>query len=178
MGKVAEIIWNNIQKDEQNEELIEQVIQKCFEVENINPTSFYICVTLTNPEEINKINKQYRNIDKPTDVLSFPMFEKKELDELIKNNLSNEQAEEKSLDKNDIEALEETTQDILGDIIISVPQVEVQAKEYGHSFTRELAYMVVHGFYHLRGYDHMTEEEKTQMREREENVLMKLNITR
>lgn len=66
----------------------------------------------------------------------------------------------------------------MGDIIISIERVEEQAKEYGHSFEREFAYMLVHGFYHLRGYDHMEEEEKTQMREKEENVLSQLNITR
>ena len=66
----------------------------------------------------------------------------------------------------------------MGDIIISIERVEEQAKEYGHSFEREFAYMLVHGFYHLRGYDHMEEEEKAQMREKEENVLSQLNITR
>ena len=69
-------------------------------------------------------------------------------------------------------------QDIMGDIIISIERVEEQAQEYGHSFEREFAYMLVHGFYHLRGYDHMVEEEKAQMREKEENVLSQLNITR
>ena len=69
-------------------------------------------------------------------------------------------------------------QDILGDIIISIPRVIEQAKEYNHSFERELAYMTVHGFYHLMGYDHMEEEEKKVMREKEENVLKQLDITR
>ena len=71
-----------------------------------------------------------------------------------------------------------TFQDILGDIIISIPRVIEQAKEYNHSFERELAYMTVHGFYHLMGYDHMEEEEKKVMREKEENVLKQLDITR
>ena len=68
--------------------------------------------------------------------------------------------------------------DILGDIIISINQVEKQAIEYGHSFERELSYMVVHGFYHLMGYDHMEEEEKKIMRSKEEIVLNELEITR
>ena len=165
METVAEIIWKDIKEVQENEGTIEKVLQKCFEVEKISSTSFYICVTLTNPETIRQINKNYRNIDKPTDVLSFPMFEKEELDNLI---------EKKG--KSNIE--EGILQDILGDIIISIPKVEQQAKEYGHSFEREFAYMLVHGFYHLRGYDHMTEEEKKQMREKEENVLSKLEITR
>ena len=160
MNKISEIIWKDITKDIKIENLIEKVIQKCFEVECISPTSLYICITLTNPENIQILNKQYRNIDNPTDVLSFPMFEKNELQELLKkgSNVS--------------------VQDILGDVIISIPKVKEQAQEYGHSFERELAYMLVHGFYHLMGYDHIEEKDKMQMREKEENVLSKLNITR
>lgn len=113
-------------------------------------------MTLTNPEYIRKLNKEYRQIDKETDVLSFPMFEKNEI---------------KSLENLEFE-------ETLGDIVISVQRVEEQAKEYGHSFERELAYMVVHGFYHLMGEDHMNDEEKEVMRTKEENVLNKLNIVR
>ena len=69
-------------------------------------------------------------------------------------------------------------QDVLGDIIISIDRVKQQAEEYGHSFERELAYMLVHGFYHLMGYDHMEEEEKKLMRLKEENVLEDLKISR
>ena len=119
----------------------------------------YICITLTTPENIQKYNKQYRNLDKPTDVLSFPMFEKDEIDNKIKNK--------------DFENI-----DILGDMVISIPKVEEQAKEYGHSFERELAYMVVHSFYHLMGYDHIKEEDKLVMRPKEEFVLNNLDIRR
>ena len=73
---------------------------------------------------------------------------------------------------------EDMPQDVLGDIIISMKKVEEQAKEYGHSVERELAYMVVHGFYHLMGYDHMVEEDKKVMREKEEKVLESLDIVR
>ena len=167
MNSVTEIVWKDIKQNEELEAIIEKVIQKCFEVEHINPTSLYICVTLTDPKNIREINKKYRNIDKETDVLSFPMFEKDELDKLIATNLL------KTFNlKNG------ALQDIMGDIIISIERVEEQAQEYGHSFEREFAYMLVHGFYHLRGYDHMVEEEKAQMREKEENVLSQLNITR
>ena len=69
-------------------------------------------------------------------------------------------------------------EDVLGDIMISIPRVIEQAKEYGHSVERELAYMVVHGFYHVMGYDHIKEEDKVIMRPKEENILNKLNITR
>ena len=87
------------------------------------------------------------------------MFEKEELDEKI--------------EKQDFEF-----EDVLGDIVISIEQVKEQALEYGHSFERELAYMIVHGFYHLMGYDHMVEEDKSIMRQKEENVLKMLEITR
>ena len=86
------------------------------------------------------------------------MFEKSELEDLSKFNT--EPAE------------------VLGDIVISIQQVEKQAIEYGHSFERELAYMTVHGFYHLMGYDHMQNDEKVIMREKEENILNKLKISR
>ncbi len=165
MNSVTEIVWKDIEKRPELEIIIEKVIQKCFEVEHINPTSLYICVTLTNPKNIREINKQYRNIDKETDVLSFPMFERSELDQMIEQN-SDSCIEEGIL------------QDIMGDIIISIDRVEEQANEYGHGFDREFAYMLVHGFYHLRGYDHMTDDEKKEMREKEENVLSQLNITR
>ena len=119
----------------------------------------YVSITLTCPSYIKKINNEYRNIDKETDVLSFPMFEKNEIDKLIEN-------------QNNV------VEDVLGDIIISVDRVKEQAVEYGHSFERELAYMVVHGFYHLMGYDHMNDDEKSVMRAKEENILSKLKITR
>ena len=68
--------------------------------------------------------------------------------------------------------------EVLGDIIINLSQVKMQADEYGHSFERELAYMLVHGFYHLMGYDHIKEDDKKVMREKEEKVLKDLNINR
>lgn len=160
MKENCEIIYKNIEKNEKYETTIKQVINECFQTENLNKTNLYISVTLTDPQEIEKINMQYRQIDKPTDVLSFPMFEKEELKEFIQKPKANLQ------------------EDILGDIVISIPKVYEQAEEYGHSFERELAYMVVHGFYHLMGYDHMEEEDKILMREKEENVLSKLGIKR
>ena len=68
--------------------------------------------------------------------------------------------------------------DILGDIVISIDRVKNQAQEYGHSFEREFAYMIVHGFYHLMGYDHIKEEDKQKMRPKEEKILKLLDITR
>lgn len=169
MVNVAEVVFQDIEENEEYIELANKVMQKCFEVENINPTSLYVCITLTTPKNIRQANKQYRNIDKETDVLSFPMYEKEDLDEMLESNKLEEWKEETE---------EPRLQEILGDIIISISRVKEQAEEYGHSFERELAYMMVHGFYHIRGYDHMEEEEKKIMREKEENVLLKLNIAR
>lgn len=158
MYKFSEVNFLEIEEDTKYLELIEKVIGQAFKEEKIENINLYIDIILTNPENIRKINNQYRNIDKETDVLSFPMFEKDEIENLKNNG-------------NDIE-------EALGDIIISIKKVQEQAKEYGHSFERELAYMLIHGFYHLMGYDHMNEEEKKQMREKEEGVLSKLNINR
>lgn len=139
--------------------IITKVINQCFKQEKITNPKLYISITITNKENIQKINKQYRNIEKPTDVLSFPMFEKNELEKVIKN----------------INPLQE---EILGDVVICIEKVKEQAEEYNHSFERELAYMVVHGFYHLMGYDHIEETDKKIMREKEEKILEKLDIKR
>lgn len=159
MNDFIQINFNNIEEETNLSKIINQVLEKCYEVEKIDTTKIYINIILTNPEVIRQINKEYRNIDKETDVLSFPMFEKEELEQLLKKQGTIEQ-------------------DILGDIIISIPKVIEQAKEYNHSFERELAYMTVHGFYHLMGYDHMEEEEKKVMRAKEENILEQLEINR
>lgn len=162
MEKFAQVEFVDIEEKEEYKKLIEKVVDTCFKEENLIYTNLYLNVILTNPENIRKANKEYRNIDKETDVLSFPMFQKQEIEGLIEKSKTEEQVVE----------------DVLGDIIISIPRVEEQAKDYGHSFERELAYMVVHGFYHLMGYDHIKEEDKKIMRPKEEYILNKLNITR
>ena len=149
----------NIKEKKEYENIISKVLDKCFEVEHLPKDKLLVSVTLTNPENIKKLNKEYRAIDKTTDVLSFPMFEKEEIDKMVKSS-----------------KWEYT--DILGDMVISIKQVELQAKEYGHSFERELSYMIVHSFYHLMGYDHIKEEDKEIMRPKEEYVLNELGITR
>ena len=155
MDSIVEINYLDIKENKGYEKIVEKVLKVCFEVESLINKKLYVEVILTNPENIRKINKEHRNIDKGTDVLSFPMFEKEEL-----VNLSLEHLE------------------VLGDIVVSIEKVKEQAEEYGHSFERELAYMLVHGFYHLLGYDHMEENDKKIMREKEESVLTKLNIIR
>ncbi len=154
-----EIVYDGIDEKEEYKNVIEKVLSQCFKEEKLENSKLCVTVTLTTPKTIQEINKQYRNIDRATDVLSFPMFEKDELDSKIQ--------------ENDFE-----NEDILGDIIVSVEKVNEQAIEYGHSFERELSYMIVHGFYHLMGYDHIEEEDKKIMREKEENILRKLDITR
>ena len=154
-----EIAYLDIEENEQYENIIKKVINKCFEEEKLLNSKLIITITLTTPEQIKQINKTHRNIDKETDVLSFPMYEKNEIDTKIK--------------KQDF-----LYEDILGDIIISIKKVQEQAEEYGHSFERELSYMLVHGFYHLMGYDHIEEKDKIIMREKEEKVLNELDIIR
>ena len=154
-----EITYLNLEENKSYEDTVKKVLYKCFEEEGLLDSKLLITITFTIPEEIRKINKKYRKIDKETDVLSFPMFEKKELDEKIKNK-------------------DFLYEDVLGDIIISIDRVKQQAEEYGHSFERELSYMLVHGFYHLMGYDHIEEEDKKIMRPKEEKILNDLKIVR
>ena len=78
-----EIIYKDIEENKEYEATIKKVVEKCFEEEGISASKLCLTITLTTPENIKKINKEYRNIDKETDVLSFPMFEKQELDEII-----------------------------------------------------------------------------------------------
>ncbi len=155
-----EITYLNVEKGHEDwEGIVKKVLDKCFEEEGLLDSKLIMTITFTTPEEIRKINKKYRKIDRATDVLSFPMFEKDELDEKIKNK-------------------DFLYEDVLGDIIISIDKVREQAEEYGHSFERELSYMLVHGFYHLMGYDHIEEEDKKIMRPKEEKILNELKITR
>ncbi len=153
--EILELNYLDIDENEDYKKIIARVLKACFKEEDLEDKKLYVNVVLTNSKNIREINKDHRGIDKETDVLSFPMYEK---DEIKNVQLDNE--------------------DILGDMVISIERVEQQAKEYGHSFERELAYMVVHSFYHLLGYDHMNDEDKHEMRQKEENILGKLNITR
>lgn len=160
MQEVVEIHFLEIEEKEELKVFIKNIVQTCFAEEQLNDLNFYLSITLTTPEEIHKLNKQYRNVDKETDVLSFPMFEKQELEQIRNEKRINQVAE------------------VIGDIVISVERVEEQAKEYGHSFQRELAYMVVHGFYHIMGYDHIEEKQKEEMRPKEEKILAIIKQTR
>ena len=154
-----ELTYLDLEENKEYLEIIDEVLKECYREEKLENSKLTIQITLTTPENIRKLNKEYRNIDKETDVLSFPMFEKEEIDLKVKNQ-------------------DFPYEDILGDMVISIHRVEEQAKEYGHSFKRELSYMVVHSFYHLMGYDHMEENDKKLMRQKENVILNRLNITR
>lgn len=156
MKKIVQIEFLNIDEDDEYSKLIESVAEECFKEEKLIDTKLYLSIILTTPKDIQEMNNTYRKINKETDVLSFPMFEKEELE---------------NANFNEVE-------EPLGDIVISIERVKEQAEEYGHSFERELAYMVVHGFYHLMGYDHIELLDRQEMREKEEVILNRLNIRR
>lgn len=136
------------------EQIVRSVLQKTAEVYDISVQT-EVSVVLGNDQYIHELNRQYRGKDCPTDVLSFALNEGEEP-----------------------EVIDAPGEVLLGDIIISIETASRQAEEYGHSLERELAYLTVHGILHLLGYDHMTEEEKSEMREEEEYVLSLLGIHR
>ena len=114
-----------------------------------------VSVTLTNNEYIHTLNKEYRGIDRPTDVLSFALNESEEP-----------------------EMVDGPAVNVLGDLIISVERAEEQAADYGHSLRREVAFLTVHGMLHLLGYDHMEDEEREEMEAEQRFVMEKLGIPR
>lgn len=131
------------------------------------PYEAQVNLLITDNEGIREYNKQYRDIDSPTDVLSFPMISfASEADFSI--------VEEQEADYFDPESGEL----ILGDIIISADKVKEQAVKFGHSEKREFAFLVAHSLLHLCGYDHMTEEEAKVMEQKQEEILNRLSITR
>lgn len=130
------------------------------------PYEAQVNVVLTSEEEIWRVNLEFREINSPTDVLSFPMipFEKP--------------GDYSILEEDDSCMDLDTGEWMLGDIMISVPRVIRQAEEYGHSVKREFCFLIAHSMLHLLGYDHMTEEEAAVMEEKQEAALQALGITR
>lgn len=148
------------------EEIVKSVVMEVLDTE-MCPYEAQVNVLLTDNEGIRGFNRDYRNIDKETDVLSFP-------------NLDFDEPGYYEIDE-ELEAAyfdPETGELILGDIIISVEKVIEQAVSYGHSTKREFAFLVAHSMLHLSGYDHMESEEAKVMEEKQEMVLQKLNINR
>ena len=123
------------------------------ELEALSPQT-EVDITLVDDAAIHELNRTYRGIDRPTDVLSFAL---------------DEGEEEPEVDDDEIEHL-------LGDVIISAPTAVRQGEEYGHGLEREMTYLAVHGMLHLLGYDHMEEKDKFIMRKREEEVLRRLDL--
>ena len=148
------------------EALAEQVIDFCLEYEGF-PYAAEVNLTLTDNEGIQAINREYRRIDRPTDVLSFPMLSYSAPGDF---SFLNRECED---DFNP-----DTGEAILGDIIISVDKVKEQAASYGHSEKREFAFLIVHSMLHLFGYDHMTKEEAPVMEEKQRQILEAMNILR
>jgi len=116
-----------------------------------------VSVTIVNNEEIQKINKEYRGKDYPTDVISFALEEDGE---------------------GEIEIIGADMPPVLGDIIISADKAREQAEEYRHSLMRELGFLTVHGFLHLLGYDHMTEEDEKEMFTKQKDILNRYGLSR
>lgn len=147
---------NNIgifnETDEKIEELekIEKVLEQAIKIENVKDVEFNVIIV--DNKKIHQINKEYRNIDKPTDVISFALEDNHDFPDLDYR--------------------------ILGDIYISLDKVYEQSKAYGHSFLRELAFLSVHGFLHLLGYDHMNLEDEKKMFSRQELILNEVGITK
>ena len=147
------------------EEIVSKMVVSALDFENC-PYEAEVSVIFVDDEEIRKINSEYRGIDKSTDVLSFPFNEFE-----IPGNFDDI---EESVDAFN----PETGELLLGDIILSTDHIVEQAIEYGHSETRELAFLVVHSMLHLMGYDHMVDEDRAVMEERQRKILELEGISR
>lgn len=139
----------NLTEEEFCEEEITRVLKKGVEVEELGEDIF--TVIIVDNTYIHDLNKTYRGIDRPTDVITFALEDTQDI---------------------------ETVPRLLGDIYISIEKAKEQAIEYGHSFKREICFLVVHGFYHLLGFDHQTEEEEKIMFGRQEALLQSEGITK
>ena len=146
----------NFELTDEIKEMLERVCLKSLQYEEFNEDC-EISLSIVTNEEIHDINKQFRNIDSPTDVLSFPQ-------------LTFEEGEEADVNENG--------EIVLGDIIISIDRAKEQAEEYGHSLKRELAFLSVHSMLHLMGYDHMVPEEEEDMFRRQKEILIEAGIPR
>ena len=150
------------------EALAEQVAAQVLEDENC-PYDAVLSLTLVDNEEIRRLNRSFRNLDRATDVLSFPMVGWDSPSDF--SMLENSREAEDDFDP-------DSGQLLLGDIVISVERAKEQAQEYGHSLKREIAFLIAHSVLHLLVYDHMTEKEASVMEKKQENALQELNITR
>jgi len=148
------------------EEIQKKVVEACLEYEDF-PYEIEISILLTGDALIQQINNEFRGVNAPTDVLSFPTIEY----ETSGGYLDLENTSKDCFHP-------ETGELILGDIVISVERAKRQAQEYGHSIEREIAFLTAHSMFHLFGYDHLNEEELNKMEEKQNSVLDKLQILR
>lgn len=144
-------IYNETDEEFLYEDIIKKVSNKALETEKVEKASCSIIIV--DNSYIHKLNKEYRGIDRVTDVISFALEDEKSM--VIPDEIR-----------------------LLGDIYISLDKAKEQAKEYGHSLERELCFLAVHGLYHLLGYDHETKEEAEVMFKKQEEVLMEYGIIR
>lgn len=144
-------IFNQTDKDIPELETVKKVLEYAIKKEHLDHVIFNVII-VDNPY-IHELNRDYRNIDRETDVITFALEDEKDM-------------------------VEPDGERILGDIYISIDKAISQAKEYGHSLLRELSFLAVHGFYHLLGYDHQTEEEEKVMFAKQEEVLHDCKIER
>ncbi len=149
MNKIE--IYNQTTTSLKELKIVKKVLIKAMKKENLKNTSFNLIIV--NNEYIKKLNNQYRNIDKETDVITFALEDEKTL-------------------------ILPSKERILGDIYISLDKAKEQSLSYNHSFLRELTFLAVHGFYHLLGYDHLTKEDEKIMFTKQEEVLEENGITR
>lgn len=152
-----EIIDDESLVSEDAKNMLFNLLNKAADIENIDKNNTELSISFVGREEIKEINRDYRGKDKETDVISFALND--EIDgelEIIGGDITN----------------------YLGDVIICVDIAREQAKEYNHSFERELGFLAVHGFLHLLGYDHMTEEEEKEMFEKQELILKEFGLNR
>ena len=147
--------------DDTINKLIEKTIDLCMKAEKLDK-EYEISVIIVDDEGIREINKEHRDIDKSTDVLSFPMVE------FVNGELISDEGDYDM----DLDEL------MLGDIIISAETAKSQAIEYGHSFEREIAFLTAHSCFHLLGYDHMDEAEEKVMLNKQEGILKEMGLTR
>ena len=152
--------------DFQEEELLEKIIPYVLQEEKC-PFEAEVSVTLVDKEEIHRLNREFRQVDRPTDVLSFPM-----MDYDSSADFSGRSFEES------LTISPETGEIVLGDNVICSDVVREQAEEYGHSELREFSFLVVHSLLHLFGYDHMEEEERIEMEEKQREIMNQLQILR
>ncbi len=142
------LITNETNEKIEMDEKLESVIKTVLETEGLS-LAYEVSITFVDKDEIHQLNKEFRKVDRPTDVLSFPM---------------------------DTDFMVEGVDAMLGDIVICMDVAKEQARDVGHSLDREIMYLTCHSTLHLLGYDHMTDDEKREMRSREKEVMKILGV--